>query len=141
MIDYNLFLLYICYAQGIIKEDKVNSFNIPIYYPSQNELKLEVFNEGSFAINQAEMFEINFTPLHDCNDFDFESKKSQSLHNGYNFMRSMRAVFEPLIVSHFGEAIVEEVFSRYQEILVDRIMSNVKIKSYNFTISLTRKAY
>jgi hypothetical protein len=25
----------------------------------------------------------------------------------------MRAVFEPLIVSHFGEAIVEEVFSRY----------------------------
>jgi jasmonate O-methyltransferase len=119
----------------------VNTFNVPNYYPSQNEVKLEVFNEGSFAINQAEVFEVNLNPLDDHNDFDFESKKSQSLHNGYNLMRCMRAIFEPLIISHFGEAIVEEVFSRYQEILVDRIMSNVKIKSYNFTISLTRKAY
>jgi hypothetical protein len=53
----------------------VNTFNVPNYYPSQNEVKLEVFNEGSFAINQAEMFEVNLNPLDDHNDFDFESKR------------------------------------------------------------------
>jgi hypothetical protein len=46
-----------CMLQGIIREEQVNTFNIPHYYPSPNEVELEVLNEGSFAINHMELFE------------------------------------------------------------------------------------
>jgi jasmonate O-methyltransferase len=50
----------------------------------------------------------------------------------------MRAVAEPLLASHFGEAIIEEVFARYLNILVDR-MSKEKTKFINVSISMTKK--
>ncbi|XP_027343424.1 salicylate carboxymethyltransferase-like [Abrus precatorius] len=61
--------------QGIIKEEQVDTFNVPQYAPSPFEVKLEVLKEESFIINSL------------C----------------------MRAVAEPLLVSHFGEAIIEEI--------------------------------
>ncbi|KAK7360048.1 hypothetical protein VNO77_02020 [Canavalia gladiata] len=65
---------------------------------------------------------------------------SESLNdNGYNITQCMRSVAEPLLVSHFGEVIIEEVFSRYQQILADR-MSKEKTKFINVTVLLTRKA-
>lgn len=57
---------------------------------------------------------------------------------GYNLAHNMRAVAESMLVSHFGEAITDELFSRYQEILSDR-MSKEKTKFTIVTISLTRK--
>ena len=33
----------------------------------------------------------------------------------------MRIVVEPLLVSHFGDAIIDEVFYRYKEIISDHI--------------------
>jgi len=52
-------------------------------------------------------------------------------------MQCMRAVSEPLLISHFGESIIEELFNHYQEILVDR-MSKEKTKFVNVTVVLTR---
>jgi jasmonate O-methyltransferase len=73
-------------------------------------VKLEVLNEGSFVINHLEVFEVNSNAFEDQSDFNFESKMSRSLRGGYNLMQSMRAVFEPLLISHFGEDVIEEVF-------------------------------
>ena len=120
--------------QGIIKEEQMDTFNIPQYTPSPSEVKLEVLSEGSFTINRLDVSEVNW------NAFDFESGKSESLSDGgYNVAQCMRAVAEPLLVSHFGEHIIEEVFSRYQQILTDR-MSKEKTEFINVTISLTRNA-
>ncbi|XP_057420276.1 S-adenosyl-L-methionine:benzoic acid/salicylic acid carboxyl methyltransferase 3-like [Lotus japonicus] len=125
--------------QGIIKEDQVTTFNIPQYTPSQLEVKLEVLKEGSFAINRLEVSEVNWNAMDECNVFEFESEMNESLSDsGYNVAQCMRAVAEPLLVNHFGEAIIEKVFSRYQEILADR-MSKEKTKFVNVTILMTRK--
>lgn len=96
--------------QGIINEEQVSTFNFPTYNPSPSEVKLEVLNEGSFAIDRIEVSEVNW------NAFDFESEMSQSLNDdgSYNVTQLMRAVVEPFLLSHFGEAIIDEVFSRYQ---------------------------
>ncbi|KAK7360066.1 hypothetical protein VNO77_02038 [Canavalia gladiata] len=51
----------------------------------------------------------------------------------------MRAVAEPLLVSHFGEDIIEEVFSRFRQILANH-MSKEKTKFINVTVLVTRKA-
>ncbi|XP_061354023.1 S-adenosyl-L-methionine:benzoic acid/salicylic acid carboxyl methyltransferase 3-like [Gastrolobium bilobum] len=126
--------------QGKIKEEQLDTFNIPHYNPSPYEVKLEVLKEGSFTINRLDVSEVNWNPFYNWNVFDFESEISESLSDGgYNVAQLMRAVAEPLLVSHFGEAIIDEVFSRYQEILTDR-MSKEKTEFTNITISLTRKA-
>ncbi|XP_027347780.1 salicylate carboxymethyltransferase-like [Abrus precatorius] len=127
--------------EGIIKEEQIDTFNIPQYTPSPTEVKSEVLKEGSFTLNRLEVSEVNWNAFDDCwNAQEYESKKSESLSDGgYNVAQCMRAVAEPLLISHFGEAIIEEVFSRYQQILADR-MSKEKTEFINVTILLTRKA-
>lgn len=131
---------FYCLLQGIIKEEQLDTFNIPQYTPSPSEVELEVLKEGSFAINRLELAEVNWNPLDDLNALDFESERSESLRdNGYSLAQCMRSVAEPMLVNQFGEDIIEEVFSRYQKLLADR-MSKEQTKFNNITISLTRKA-
>jgi len=125
--------------QGIINEEKINTFNIPNYYPSPSEVKLEVLTEGSFVINKLEVSEVNWNALDDCNAFDFESEMSESFRDdGYNMAQRIRAVAEPLLVSHFGEGVITEIFDRYRKFLTDR-MSKEKTMFTNLSILLTRK--
>ncbi|KAG4380234.1 hypothetical protein GLYMA_16G134000v4 [Glycine max] len=119
-------------SKGIIKEEQLDTFNIPFYTPSPSEVKLEVLKEGSFAINCLEVSVVHWSAWDEWSVLDFESE------SGYNLTQSMRAVAESMLVSHFGEAIIDELFSRYQEILADR-MSKEKTKFINVTILLTRK--
>ncbi|BAT75452.1 hypothetical protein LR48_Vigan01g183100 [Vigna angularis] len=127
-------------VQGIIKEEELDSLNIPQYTPSPSEVKLEVLKEGSFVINRVEVCQVNWNPLEDWNALEFECERSESLRDsGYNLAQCMRSVAEPILVSHFGEHIIEEVFSRFQKILTDR-MSKCKTEFSNITILMTRKA-
>ncbi|CBI17466.3 unnamed protein product, partial [Vitis vinifera] len=47
-------------AEGLIDEEKMDSFNIPQYAPSPTEVKCEVEKEGSFTINRLEVSEVNW---------------------------------------------------------------------------------
>ncbi|KAK2428803.1 S-adenosyl-L-methionine:benzoic acid/salicylic acid carboxyl methyltransferase [Trifolium repens] len=107
--------------QGIIKEEKLNTFNLPVYYPSSSEVKLEVLTEGTFTINQLEASEVNLSELDD----------------GYNLAQCIRAVAEPLLISHFGRDITKEVFNRFQKNVTDH-MPKEETKVTNITLVLTR---
>ena len=119
--------------QGLIDEEKMDSFNIPQYTPSPAEVKCEVEKEGSFTINRLEVSKVNWNAYHGefCPSDDHKD-------GAYNVAMLMRAVAEPLLVSHFGGGIIEEVFSRYQKIVADR-MSKEKTEFVNVTVSLTRR--
>lgn len=130
--------------EGIIKEEQLDTFNIPLYHPSPPEVKLEVFKEGSFVMNRLEVSEVNWNrnAIDDWNstlDFEFERPYESLGDGGYNMARCTRAVTEPILISHFGEAIIEELFSRYRQILTD-CMSKEKNEFINVTILLTRNA-
>ncbi|KAA8547402.1 hypothetical protein F0562_003734 [Nyssa sinensis] len=131
--DFSVFLK--CRSEelvGIIEEEKMDSFNIPQYTPSPMEVKSEVQNEGSFAIDRLEATEVNW------NAYDNEFCPSEAFKDGgYNVAKCMRAVAEPLLVSHFGEIIIDEVFSRYREIVANR-MSKEKTQFINVVVSLTK---
>ncbi|XP_004509302.1 S-adenosyl-L-methionine:benzoic acid/salicylic acid carboxyl methyltransferase 3-like [Cicer arietinum] len=122
--------------QGIINEDQLNTFNVPWYTPSPSEVKSQVLHEGSFSIDRLEVFEVYWNGFN-LNAIEFEMCKSVK-DDGYIVAQSMRALLEPLLVSHFGEAIIEEVFNRYQEILIDRMSKDIS-KFIYVTLSLTRK--
>ncbi|KAI9111328.1 hypothetical protein K1719_017740 [Acacia pycnantha] len=116
--------------EGIIKEDKIDSFNIPLYYPSSFELQLEIEKECSFTLNRLEVFEVSWKAA--CGEEHNDNS------DGYKVSQMIRAVAEPLLLSHFGEAIIDDVFHRYQHILADR-MSKEKTVFLNLAVSLTKK--
>nr|CAD1842774.1 unnamed protein product [Ananas comosus var. bracteatus] len=44
---------------GLIEEEKVDSFNLPWYEPSMEEVKNEITIQGLFSIKKIELFEVN----------------------------------------------------------------------------------
>ncbi|XP_028801763.1 salicylate carboxymethyltransferase [Neltuma alba] len=114
--------------EGIIKEDKMDSFNVPFYAPSTSELESEVKKEGSFTINHLGAFETSWEAA--CDEKRNDSKE-------YQITQFMRAVVEPLLMSHFGESIMDDVFRHCQHILADR-MSKGDLVHVSLCISLTR---
>lgn len=116
--------------QGLIKEEDLNSFNIPQYTPSPKEVEFEVVKEGSFSINCLETTRVNWHAFDPCDTLD---------DGGYNVAKCMRAVAEPMLVDHFGTEIIEDVFRRYKVLIAD-CMSKEKTEFINVTVSLIRKA-
>ncbi|KAJ7953040.1 Salicylate O-methyltransferase [Quillaja saponaria] len=93
--------------EELVEEELLDSFNIPRYTPTPSEVQLDVIKEGSFAINRLETSELNW------NVYDSEFSLPEAMNDGgYNVAKYMRAVAEPLLVSHFGEGIIDEVFCR-----------------------------
>lgn len=121
-------------SEGLIEEEKLDSFNIPQYTPSPAEVRSLVEMEGSFLVDRLEATEIHWN-AYESEYFEFDDFKD----GGYNVAKCMRAVAEPLLVSHFGEGIIEEVFSRYKKILAD-CMSKEKTQFINVTVSLAKRA-
>ncbi|KAL0368052.1 UNVERIFIED_CONTAM: Salicylate carboxymethyltransferase [Sesamum calycinum] len=124
-------------SQGLIEEEKLGSFNIPQYTPSLSEVKTEVEKEGSFTINHLEVSEIAWAA---CGGGGFYSPEysGKGIDDGYNVAKCMRSVAEPLLVEHFGELVIDQLFENYRNILSDR-MSKEDTKFINVTVSMTRK--
>ncbi|XP_027165821.1 salicylate carboxymethyltransferase-like [Coffea eugenioides] len=121
-------------SEGLIEEEKLDSFNIPHYNPSPAEVRNLVEMEGSFMVDHLEATEIHWN-AYDSDSLEFDKFKD----GGYYVAKCMRAVAEPLLVSHFGEGIIEEVFPRYRKILSDR-MSKEKTQFISVIVSLAKRA-
>ncbi|XP_057790230.1 salicylate carboxymethyltransferase-like [Salvia miltiorrhiza] len=119
--------------EGVVEEEIVDSFNIPQYTPSPIEVKKEVENEGSFIITHLEASEISWAACSATNN-DTANHKI----NAYNVAKCMRSVAEPLLVQHFGQSIIDQLFVKYQNIIWDR-MSKEDTKFINVTISMTKR--
>ncbi|XP_075674765.1 S-adenosyl-L-methionine:benzoic acid/salicylic acid carboxyl methyltransferase 3-like [Castanea sativa] len=118
--------------EGLIDEDKMDSFNVPYYTPSLSKVKIKVLKEGYFSIDRLEVFAIKW------NDFDNEFNASNAFSDdGYKVAKYMRVVAESMLVSHFGDTIIDEVFLRYGKIITDRI-SKENCQFINVTISITK---
>ncbi|XP_054811210.1 S-adenosyl-L-methionine:benzoic acid/salicylic acid carboxyl methyltransferase 2-like [Prosopis cineraria] len=116
-------------SEGIIKEDQIDSFNFPLYYPCPSELELEIEKEGSFTLNCLEAFEVNWKAA--CGE------ELNDNNSGFKVAQLIRAAMEPLLICHFGEAIMDDLFYRYQYILADR-MAKEKTVFVFLTMSLTK---
>nr|KAJ0218259.1 hypothetical protein LSAT_V11C300131060 [Lactuca sativa] len=106
--------------------------------PSPKEVKKEVEKEGSLLIDRFDVSEVtwdsstnnNLIPPEECKESDT---------GGYNTTKGMRAVVEPLLVSHFGLSITKEVFLRYKKTII-KCISKEETKLINVTESMTTKA-
>ncbi|XP_009410315.2 anthranilate O-methyltransferase 3-like [Musa acuminata AAA Group] len=123
-------------SQGIVSEDKLDAFNLPIYTPSMQEVKAVIHDEGLFDLEQAQIFECNWDPFDDTDDDDIVF---DNVLNGKNVAKCVRAVSESLIAHHFGDAILDELFSRYAD-KVARHLLKEKTKHTVMVIALKKKA-
>ncbi|KAG9137480.1 hypothetical protein Leryth_016774 [Lithospermum erythrorhizon] len=116
--------------QGHIEEDKLYSFNIPLYTPSPSDIEKLVEEDGCFTIEYVDSFE---------DDWNESRKDSLVNDDGFNFMNTVRSVVEPLLLEHFNEgAIIEEIFKRYQKRIAD-CMAKEKTTLISLVACLKRK--
>ncbi|TVU28289.1 hypothetical protein EJB05_19800 [Eragrostis curvula] len=119
--------------QGRVEKEKLDSFNLPFYAPSVDEVKEVIKKSDLFDINHVELFESNWDP-HDDLDGDLVHDSAQS---GDNVAKCIRAVVEPLIMHHFGEHILDDVFEMFAQNVAKHLQ---KVKTKYPVIVLSLKA-
>ncbi|WZY80010.1 hypothetical protein YC2023_026394 [Brassica napus] len=115
---------------GLVSASMVDSFYMPFYDPSKEEVKEIVGKEGSFEIKDLEAHEYD---LGHCNQD--QSKRSKSGQNEANYIR---AVSEPLLVAHFGNAIINRLFGKFAHHVSQHAGCRNKT-TVSLVVSLTRK--
>lgn len=85
--------------QGIIGKDKIDTFNLPIYSPSPEELRTFIEKNGCFSIARLEI--------------NTAGKLKQLTAS------ECRSGLENIIIQHFGNEILEELFERYTKKIVE----------------------
>ncbi|XP_076881786.1 putative jasmonic acid carboxyl methyltransferase 2 [Bidens hawaiensis] len=115
---------------GLLEKEKIDSFNAPYYAPSLEEVAREVEYDGSFVVDGAETFEIKW---------DDGDKSEFNISSGYRVAKTIRAVVEPMLESHFDlrPELMDELFRRYAKI-IDDCLSKTKLIYIILVISLMR---
>ncbi|PIA36697.1 hypothetical protein AQUCO_03300129v1 [Aquilegia coerulea] len=115
-------------SEGHIEEAKLDSFNLPWYAPSLDEVRAAIQDEKSFHLNLVEIMD----------DSRMKDMVGDKLNNGPAMARFMRAVTESMLVSHFGDKILEDLFHKFAEYL------NGYLKEHpvyiNLVMTMTKKS-
>ncbi|XP_043700464.1 S-adenosyl-L-methionine:benzoic acid/salicylic acid carboxyl methyltransferase 1-like [Telopea speciosissima] len=123
-------------SKGFIEEAKLDSFNMPYYISSRKELEGIICAEGSFYLDQFEIFDVNW----DASDDDADNKECtfNRFITAQKVAQYVRAVIESLLACHFGDVVMDVLFNRYMEYVTDHL-SKEEGKLTSIVISLRGK--
>ncbi|KOM49141.1 hypothetical protein LR48_Vigan07g284500 [Vigna angularis] len=121
-------------SQGLLEEEKVDSFDAPYYAPCMEEVKKVIEKEGSFMVEEHDAYEIEWDG---GMELQSDSKGRPFLSRGERVSRTLRAVLESMLESHFGPHIMDELFRRFGE-HVEEHLSNTDTKYINLVVSLVK---
>ncbi|KAL7120793.1 hypothetical protein ACP275_02G144400 [Erythranthe tilingii] len=122
-------------AEGLLKEEDLHSFNIPIYAPSIQEINTAIQREGSFNLDEIEVALVPLDANEDYNNMALDKNNT----SGKFVANYVRAFAEPMLVAHFGSSInVDVVFDVYAK-KTDEHLSVERSSYFTPVISLTRK--
>ncbi|KAF4350118.1 hypothetical protein F8388_001296 [Cannabis sativa] len=126
-------------SEGLIEEEKVDSFNAPYYAPCPEEIKKVVEKEGSFVLENVEAFPVDWDGgAVDYDHHQYTTVAELSRARGQRVAKTIRAVVESMLGDHFGTHILDDLFNRYQHI-VAHYLSHASTKYINLVLSLRRK--
>ncbi|KAF8036895.1 hypothetical protein BT93_C2580 [Corymbia citriodora subsp. variegata] len=115
---------------GIISKAKVESFNVPIYFPSEKELKQAIGQNGFFHIERIQTLD------HPKMHVTFSTLESRSLY--------LRAAFEGLLHRHFGDELdIDDLFHQYSLKVAESpfFLKPESHETITFFVVLKRKMY
>lgn len=124
--------------QKLIEERKLDSFNIPSYCPTTEEIRQIIEEEGSFDIQRLETIRTDWVKNFDVssNDespIDIEETRAEAV------AKYIRAVAEPILKSEFGEAIMDELFLRFKNKII-QLYGVEKLELANLVMHITKRA-
>ncbi|KAM0024751.1 putative 7-methylxanthosine synthase [Helianthus debilis subsp. tardiflorus] len=113
--------------KGLVQGSDINSFNLPVYFPHGDELKRIIEEDGSFSLDDMDIFEVDW----DQHDIECNNR-------GKKTTKSKRAITEPLFTSHFGNSITDMLFKKFEKKLAEHLATK-KTKHLCVVISLKKK--
>ncbi|CAN8238750.1 unnamed protein product [Cochlearia groenlandica] len=130
MYDSMAHVLIEMQSQGLVSEEQVDTFNIPIYSASPEEVTILVEKNGFFAVESMELMDPTAWLKRPMNDEDVRQ-----------WMVCIKATMGSLFISHFGEHLLDGIFERLTTKLVgltEKIESSYREKVMLF-FALKRK--
>ncbi|XP_028757851.1 probable S-adenosylmethionine-dependent methyltransferase At5g37990 [Neltuma alba] len=112
---------------GLISEEKVDTFNVPTYFPRLKDLKKMLESNEDLSVEKMDLL--------DGNNLIIEPNLGRHV-------SQCRAAFEVLIEKHFGDGIVDELFDRFAQKLMKSpqlTMYPQKLKLVMLFVVLKRK--
>ncbi|XVE93667.1 hypothetical protein REPUB_Repub01dG0213900 [Reevesia pubescens] len=90
--------------EGLIEEEKLDIFNLPFYAATIEEVKTVIEAEGSFNLQRLEGFNMDWDDYIKKADSNLDKTARAAI-----IARDIRAVGEPILASHFGEDIMDDI--------------------------------
>ncbi|MFS7984148.1 putative jasmonate O-methyltransferase [Helianthus anomalus] len=115
----------------------LNSFNIPLYFPCEDEVRNAIEYEGSFSLKNLNVFKLNLDP-HDTDYINMKDSNELSQIHGKNTSNMLRVALEPLLVSHFGSSIIDVLLKKFEKHVAEYLFKK-KIRHFFVTMILTKK--
>ncbi|TKY63371.1 Theobromine synthase 2 [Spatholobus suberectus] len=98
--------------EGLVEEGKLDSFNLPIYGPTIEEVRHVIEAEGSFTLQTLKSFKMGW----DANlQEDVGACVLDSKMRGEFIAKYARSGLEPLLTAEFGKDIMDELFLRFEK--------------------------
>ncbi|KAF7824558.1 7-methylxanthosine synthase 1-like [Senna tora] len=120
-----------------VEEAKLDSYDTPHYGPSEKEVRKIIEEEGSFTLEKLEISKLGWD-----GGMNEEGDDTIIVHD--KLMRAKfianytRAVNEPLLKSHFGDAVMDELFFRVSDKLVQLMEEKKELVFTNLVLSITK---
>ena len=132
---YNDMLIWYI-VQNLIKKVTLESFNIPLYDPTIEEAEQVIQEEGSFTLHRLETIVMGWDAINEGADDNVLDENMR----GEFIAKYIRAVTEPLLKARFGEGIMDELFLRFKNKVI-QLMMDVEILEFpSLVISLIKNA-
>ncbi|XP_039035178.1 salicylate carboxymethyltransferase-like [Hibiscus syriacus] len=122
-------------SEFLKEKDEFENFNLPYYAASREEVKSVIEAQGSFELQKMEVFNLDwddYIKKGDVNQVLDESARAAII------AKDIRAVGEPILSSHFGEDIMDELFRRFEVDVFD-YMDAHQCQYVNIVMSLIKK--
>ncbi|KAJ7978341.1 Carboxyl methyltransferase [Quillaja saponaria] len=103
-------------SEGLIEKEKLDTFNLPNYAATREEVKNVIEAEGSFKLQKLEAFNMDWDSFVKNIDGSFEKQERAAM-----VANSIRSVSESILASHFGEQVMDELFCRFKEDVLDHM--------------------
>ncbi|GAB4827559.1 hypothetical protein Ancab_034441 [Ancistrocladus abbreviatus] len=115
--------------QGIIERGKVESFNIPFYFPAKDEVEAIIHEEGSFSIEHTKIVVS-----------DIVEGIQEPWAKATNFAGIVRSFTESLVSHHFGHQISDQIYERLKHVVFAK-MTKGSTEYATIVMVLRRKMY
>ncbi|XP_048437064.1 3,7-dimethylxanthine N-methyltransferase 1-like [Pyrus x bretschneideri] len=119
--------------EGLIEDEKLDTFDLPYYAPTTKEVEDVIEAEGSLTLQSLEVLKNDWDSYIKRADGRLDRKARAAV-----LATDIRAVGEPILATQFGEAAMDDLFRRFEEDVLDH-MDRENCQYISLVISLTKK--